>query len=172
MQKWTEEQVEGLLVERGWYVTKRTIEHGVQFTLADETKVSWFQTGKVLVQGKRSDLKKEAEEAFAQNQPVKVSEITVLNDTASSYLKNSSPKPTRVFIVYGHDVRAREQLELLLRRLKLEPIVLQNIPGTGDTIIEKLEELTDADFACVLLTPDDEGRRCCREGESEEKFRP
>ena len=66
---------------------------------------------------------------------------------------------SRVFIVYGHDVQAREQLELLLRRLQLEPIVLQNIPGGGDTLIEKLEKLTGADFACVLLTPDDEGRK-------------
>jgi len=67
--------------------------------------------------------------------------------------------PRRVFIVYGHDVEAREQLELLLRRLRLEPIVLQNLPASGDTIIEKLEHLTGADFACVLVTPDDEGRR-------------
>jgi predicted nucleotide-binding protein len=62
-----------------------------------------------------------------------------------------------VFIVYGHDANVREQLELLLRRMKLEPIVLQNLPSGGQTIIEKLETCSDVTFACVLLTPDDEG---------------
>ena len=63
----------------------------------------------------------------------------------------------RVFVVYGHDTDARDDLELILRRVQVNPIILQNIPGVGDTLIEKLEALTDADFACVLLTPDDIG---------------
>jgi predicted nucleotide-binding protein len=63
----------------------------------------------------------------------------------------------KVFIVYGHDIEAREQLELLLRRMKLEPVILQNLPIAGDTIIEKLEANIDVRYACVLLTPDDEG---------------
>ena len=63
----------------------------------------------------------------------------------------------KVFIVYGHDVECREQLELLLRRMKLEPVILQNLPIAGDTIIEKLETNIDVRYACVLLTPDDEG---------------
>ena len=48
-------------------------------------------------------------------------------------------------------------MELILRRVQVNPIILQNIPGVGDTLIEELEALTDADFACVLLTPDDIG---------------
>ena len=68
------------------------------------------------------------------------------------------PEP-RVFVVYGHDVDAREELELILRRVRTNPIILQNIPSKGDTLIEKLESLTDADFACVLLTPDDVGAK-------------
>src|SRR5262249_32824912 len=63
----------------------------------------------------------------------------------------------KVFIVYGHDIECREQLELLLRRMKLEPVILQNLPIAGDTIIEKLEANIDVRYACVLLTPDDEG---------------
>jgi len=66
-----------------------------------------------------------------------------------------------VFIVYGHDIGVRDGLELLLRRLGMEPIVLQNLPAAGDTIIEKLERYLggrgNVGFACVLLTPDDEG---------------
>jgi predicted nucleotide-binding protein len=63
----------------------------------------------------------------------------------------------KIFIVYGHDVQCREQLELLLRRMKLEPVILQNLVGGGQTIIEKLETNLDVRYACVLLTPDDEG---------------
>ncbi len=65
----------------------------------------------------------------------------------------------KVFMVYGPDTQAPEQLELLLRRLKLEPIVLQNVVSASQTVIEKLESKGDVNFACVLLTPDDEGHR-------------
>lgn len=78
-----------------------------------------------------------------------------------------------VFIVYGHDTAARDNLELLLRRMGLEPIVLANLPAVGDTIIEKLErylgEHGDVGYACVLLTPDDQGHKA---GQPEEiKYR-
>jgi predicted nucleotide-binding protein len=76
----------------------------------------------------------------------------------------------RVFIVHGHDVPARKELELLLRQLRMEPIVLMALPAQGETIIEKLEhylvEHDNVGFACVLLTPDDEGHRV---GKADEK---
>jgi predicted nucleotide-binding protein len=75
----------------------------------------------------------------------------------------------RVFVVYGHDRQARDALELLLRRMGLDPIVLANLPAAGDTIIEKLEQYlgdrANVGFACVLLTPDDEGFRKGRQDE-------
>jgi predicted nucleotide-binding protein len=75
-----------------------------------------------------------------------------------------------VFIVYGHDIAARDALELLLRRMGLEPIILANLAAQGDTIIEKLEhylgEHGNVGYACVLLTPDDEGHIA---GKTEEK---
>ena len=81
---------------------------------------------------------------------------------------HSTPAPT--FVVYGHDVASRDQLELLLRRMELTPIILGNLAAAGDTIIEKLErylgEHGDIGFACVLLTPDDEGYKA---GKPEER---
>jgi predicted nucleotide-binding protein len=75
-----------------------------------------------------------------------------------------------IFIVYGHDTGTRDQLELVLRRMGFTPIILGNLPAAGDTIIEKLEryigEHGDVGFACVLLTPDDEGHEV---GKPEEK---
>jgi predicted nucleotide-binding protein len=80
-----------------------------------------------------------------------------------------APEPP-IFIVYGHDTGARDQLELLLRRMGFNPIILGNLAAAGDTIIEKLEryigEHGNVGFACVLLTPDDEGHIA---GKPEEK---
>ena len=45
-----------------------------------------------------------------------------------------------------------------MRRLKLDPVALPNLTGNGDAFIENLDKLTDDDFACVLLTPDGEGK--------------
>ncbi len=67
----------------------------------------------------------------------------------------------QIFIVHGHDTDARDQLELALHRLELEPFVLMNSSGGGKTIIEALEGKIgrdySSDFGIVLMTPDDVG---------------
>lgn len=51
-----------------------------------------------------------------------------------------------------------DQLELLLRKLELIPLFLDDLPSGGKTIIEKLEKyIPQANFGVVLLTPDDIG---------------
>ena len=69
-----------------------------------------------------------------------------------------SIKNRQVFVVYGHDTHARTQLEAMLRRWDLEPLILDQLVSSGQTIIEKLEEYTNkVDFGIVLATPDDIG---------------
>lgn len=64
----------------------------------------------------------------------------------------------KVFVVYGHDSNARTQLEAMLRRWDLEPIIFDQVVSSGATIIEKLEEYTSVvGFGIVLATPDDIG---------------
>jgi predicted nucleotide-binding protein len=75
-----------------------------------------------------------------------------------------SPVPSlqvrQIFIVHGHDVEARDQLELAFRRLGLEPFVLMNMSGGGKTIIEALEGKIGRDYSSdFLMTPDDMGTR-------------
>jgi predicted nucleotide-binding protein len=74
----------------------------------------------------------------------------------------------RVFVVYGHDPLARAELETMLLRWKLEPLLLDQLPSGGMTIIEKLEQYTSEDvrFAVVLATPDDRGHRREHPGEA------
>ena len=66
-----------------------------------------------------------------------------------------------IFVVHGRDHSARDQLELILRRLGLEPYVLQVTGGGGDTLIEALEKqigkTAQSAFGIVLATPDDMG---------------
>ncbi len=63
-------------------------------------------------------------------------------------------------MVYGHDATARDQLEAMLRRWGIEPLILDQLPSEGQTIIEKLENsAAQVGFAVVLATPDDEGNR-------------
>jgi predicted nucleotide-binding protein len=63
----------------------------------------------------------------------------------------------KVFIVHGHDTEARETVARFIQRLGLDPIILDEQPNAGRTIIEKFETYSDVGFAVVLLTPDDLG---------------
>ena len=79
----------------------------------------------------------------------------------------SGSNNNKVFVVYGHDENCRNQLDAMLRRWGLEPLILDQLPSKGQTIIEKLEEYTqNVGFAVVLATPDDEGNRA---GHTDEK---
>jgi predicted nucleotide-binding protein len=65
----------------------------------------------------------------------------------------------RIFIVHGHDGELKHQLARLLRRLQFEPVILQELPDSGRTLIEKLRaEVAEIGFAFILLTPDDVGQ--------------
>ncbi len=76
----------------------------------------------------------------------------------------------KVFVVYGHDMNARTQLEAMLRRWDLEPLIIDQLVSSGNTIIEKLEEYTDkVDFGIVLATPDDIGY--AKNNEDKKKYR-
>jgi predicted nucleotide-binding protein len=76
----------------------------------------------------------------------------------------------KVFVVYGHDLGARAQLDAMLRRWQLEPLILDQLPSGGQTIIEKLDQFRqEAHFAVVLVTPDDVGHD--KDKPEEEAFR-
>ena len=54
----------------------------------------------------------------------------------------------------------------MLWRWELDPLILDQLPSEGATIIEKLERYTqDVNFAVVLATPDDIGYRANHEDE-------
>lgn len=65
----------------------------------------------------------------------------------------------RIFLVHGHDEPAREEVREYLAGHGLEVIVLQDQPNKSRTVIEKFEANADVDYAVILFTPDDVGRK-------------
>jgi len=79
---------------------------------------------------------------------------------SNSQGKNSLPKVisnNKVFIVHGHDIELKNDVEIFIKSINLEPIVLHRQLDEGLTIIEKFEKHSDVNYAIVLLTPDDIG---------------
>lgn len=71
----------------------------------------------------------------------------------------TSETSKNVFIVHGHNETIRSEVELLIKELGYNPIVLFKRPDGGSTIIEKLErETKDIVFAVIIYTGCDEGK--------------
>ena len=151
----TLDEVKRLLMDKGYRILREerlANGTGTQLRFDGGAIVNVFDNGTVNCQGKGRD----ALQAVLQNAGA------VREPKAAQYVPNS-----KVFVVYGHDATARDQLEAMLRRWGLEPLILDQLPSEGQTIIEKLENYADqAGFAVVLATPDDEGHRASH---SEEK---
>lgn len=155
------------------YVGKWVEENGkVVFRSDDGAILNWWSSTKTVNFQGAPEARMKLQAAFFESHPADtpagsidpVSAATSLVDDATTTfaLDSSIAETDKVFVVYGHDESAREQLELILHRLGLEPFVLGNTSGSGLTIIESLEDeiATQAEgnrFGIVLLTPDDMG---------------
>ena len=117
----------------------------------------WPSNGSVNLQGKTDDkLSRFIHSLCGSN--IKNSNETIDEPVTPAQVEAKG----KVFVVHGHDNTAREQLELILHKLGIEPFVLQNTSGGGLTIIEALEKEigqnhSEVTFGIVLLTPDDMG---------------
>jgi len=65
------------------------------------------------------------------------------------------PTGSQIFVVHGHDDMLKYELELFLKEIGLDPIVLHRQSDEGQTIIEKFEKHSNVSYAFILLTPDD-----------------
>jgi len=130
---------------------------GTKLSIENGAIVNVFDTGTVNVQGRSQEAVKAA--------------LGLGQSLATSNGTSNTAEPLRkVFVVYGHDTTARSHLEAMLRRWGLEPLILDQLPSEGQTIIEKLEKYAaDVQFAVVLATPDDDGHR--RGHEDEKAYR-
>lgn len=77
---------------------------------------------------------------------------------------NSKPRtaPDSIFLVHGRDHAFRDDVEKYLKTLGIKPIVLSKMPNAGHmSILAKFFKYGHlADFAVVLMSPDDYGVLC------------
>lgn len=97
--------------------SQKDLPSGKQIKFNNGAIVNWFNTERITYQGKNLD-------------------------EVKTYIENDAKTPigNKVFVVYGHDDIAKTQLEAMLRRWELNPIILDQIASEGKTIIEKLED--------------------------------
>jgi predicted nucleotide-binding protein len=147
----TKDQVLGALTSKGFVLdSEKTIQYGTQLRFTNGSLVNVFDSGAITPQGKDIELVKQ----LLGLEPGKN------GGTAPPLAAAKAPANNKVFVVYGHDEQARARLDAMLRRWGLEPLILDQLPSEGQTIIEKLEKYTgEAKFGVVLATPDDEGFR-------------
>jgi predicted nucleotide-binding protein len=133
----------------------REINNGQkQYKTEHGATLNWWETSKTIQFQGADDVKTEFENAFNCSE-------SLVGITTSSNKRTVSQMDTRtkIFVVHGHDQTSLEQLELVLRRLGLDPYILQNNDGQSKTLIEALEKqiYEEAAFGIVLMTPDDYG---------------
>jgi len=147
------EELQGVLRDAGikgqWQKDDAAGKH--MFRSEDGGVVNWWpSTGTIQVQGKPS-AKSAIESALNGGN----------TEEPQAQVGGATHRHAQIFIVHGHDNAARDQLELALHRLGLEPFVLMNSSGEGKTLIEALEGKIgkdySSDFGIVLMTPDDVG---------------
>lgn len=142
--------------------------NGHQFRASDGAILNFWPTkGTVLLQGNPAASKRLAEliQPYLAGAHASVAPANTTEPVTGSWRLPSSAAPAQaahqIFVVHGHDKLARDELELMLRRLDLEPYILQNNNPGGMTIIEALESKIgknhDSDFGIVLFTADDMG---------------
>ena len=175
-----------MLVSQLGYKGNWEDNNGVKtFRSGDKAVLNWWpSTGSLQIQGP-TEPKAKLEGAVARALSDDSSMSVVSEPNASTTLESKPSSPISsvdvaarmsesIFVVYGHDETAREQLELVLHKLDLNPFVLGATAGSGLTIIEALEKeiLTPTDskrFGIVLLTPDDMGYK---QGDKPENAEP
>lgn len=93
-------------------------------------------------------------------QALKLAAQSIKKDAFGELKKETSESSTivpsnKVFVVHGHDLNLKMEVENFLIEIGLEPIILHKKPDQGQTIIEKFEKHSDVGYAFVLLTPDE-----------------
>lgn len=149
------EQVQEILNSNGYLVDEiKPIGYGQQIKFTNGSSVNVYDSGKIVVGGKNQEGVKALLGLEPGAKPAAQQSGIVIGNN-------------KVFVVYGHDEQARTQLEAMLRRWGMEPLILDQLPSEGQTIIEKLESYTaNVQFAVVLATPDDMGHRAKHPDES------
>mgnify|MGYP002624749313 CR=1 FL=1 len=86
-------------------------------------------------------------------------EYPVKQRTVDNVQEQTEKASKKIFIVHGHDTNVRNEVELFVRSIGYEPVILCKRADKGNTIIEKIErEAKDVCYAIVIYTSCDLGK--------------
>ncbi|MBI2759792.1 MAG: nucleotide-binding protein [Chloroflexi bacterium] len=80
---------------------------------------------------------------------------TIMNFKGRPQKRKSEAAKRDVFLVYGHDHLAKQEVMGFLARIGVHAIDISTRPSQGRTIIDQIKHYSPVDFAIVLLTSDD-----------------
>jgi predicted nucleotide-binding protein len=92
-----------------------------------------------------------------------ISDQAISTFVASELKRVANPSPpagpaNSVFLVHGHDEDARGEVERFLTELGVRPIVLKEVEGTDQSLLQRfLRVSSEAQFAVVIMSADDWG---------------
>ncbi len=141
------------LLKRSFSVPNNEYQKG----FSDTGQSFFFVPGSDYVQDERDEVLEKIAylQSLIERLPLIPSSVESTIQQSASIDKSSK----KVFIVHGHDSAVRTEVELLVKNLGYEPIVLFKQPSGGKTIIEKFEDETSkVVFAIILYTACDFGR--------------
>ena len=99
-----------------------------------------------------------AKDRWGQPERVEATALRTARTALTGLLKAMEAESRPVFIVHGHDLSLRDEVQAALIRFGIEGIVLSQEVTQGDTIIEKFDRIArTCGYAVVLFTPDDIG---------------
>ena len=116
----------------------------------DRSQYSMFRSG---VKWRAIDTGKIVTDKYINKPPGSLEAKKAIEDIKPKTSKSNN----KVFIVHGHDIELKNDTELFLKSINLDPIVLHRQLDEGLTIIEKFEKHSEVTYAIILLTPDDIG---------------
>ena len=127
------------------YVKRKSVENGDTPYYA-EYYVSWINNTRLVISNQYPVIQKWCDEY----------EKLIVNNTTNNIMETNNKN---IFIVHGHDKEMKlEVKDYVSSDLDLNPIVLNDLPNQGRTIIEKFEFYSKTtEFAIILLSPDDIG---------------
>jgi predicted nucleotide-binding protein len=94
------------------------VPHGTQLRTAQGPILTVYHSGALVPGGKRQDLLKPILDADD-------------GKAAPARVQGGAVSSRKVFVVYGHEATTRSELEAMLRRWGLEPLILDQLPSGG-----------------------------------------
>jgi len=142
-----------------WLAWKTRSYNLVTKTATSNSSATALAESAIRIQTKGNDLKQFERLKETMIEALKLTAQSIKKDTFGELkqtTKNSTITPSnKIFVVHGHDVILKAEVENFLNDIGLEPIVLHKKPDEGQTIIEKFEKHSNVGYAFILLTPDE-----------------